>query len=203
MMVRQWTVRFVLVAVALLVVVDIVNAGPFANRRAARNDYSYNSFYSDPSVTPVTPVNQPTAQNSTKGSWILVDQGYYSGRGRRAQYVPNYQYVWVDTNVTPNQRSTRTTRTSFYSPYLNDQNVLVELRVPANAEVWFNGEKTNQTGFDRSYVSGTLTPNKMYQYEIKARWFENGQEVVKTQTVDIRPGESRFVNFLTARMPMP
>jgi uncharacterized protein (TIGR03000 family) len=51
------------------------------------------------------------------------------------------------------------------------------LRVPVDAEVWFDGNKTQQTGVDREFVSPKLEQGKTYTYEVVARWKEGDRPV--------------------------
>jgi uncharacterized protein (TIGR03000 family) len=76
-----------------------------------------------------------------------------------------------------------------------DPTAHVRVRVPAGAEVWFGQGKTQQTGAVREFVSPALTPGKEYTYDIKARWTEGGQEVVRTQRLDVAAGAWKTVDF--------
>jgi uncharacterized protein (TIGR03000 family) len=82
--------------------------------------------------------------------------------------------------------------------------VYLDVRVPASAEVMIETAKTTQTGPRRSFVSPPITPGRNYVYEIKAKWLENGQEVVRTRNVDVRAGEQVMVDFMaTPASPQP
>jgi len=72
----------------------------------------------------------------------------------------------------------------------------VHVAVPANAEVWFGGFKTSQTGTDRVYQSPPLDPGKAYRYEVRARWTAaNGKVVDRNREVRVRAGQSARVDF--------
>jgi uncharacterized protein (TIGR03000 family) len=73
----------------------------------------------------------------------------------------------------------------------------VEVYVPADAEVWFDDLKTKQTGENRSFRSPALEPGRTYLYDVKARWVENGQEVVRNKTIRVQAGRTAHVDFLT------
>ena len=82
--------------------------------------------------------------------------------------------------------------------------VYLDVRVPANAEVIVETEKTKQTGPRRSFISPPIPTGRNYVYEIKAKWLENGQEVVRTRQVDVRAGEQVVVDFMaTPASPEP
>jgi len=63
------------------------------------------------------------------------------------------------------------------------------LMVPADAEVWFNGVKTKQTGTEREFQSPELVPGKDYTYEVRVRWRENGQEKDRTRTLTVHAND--------------
>jgi uncharacterized protein (TIGR03000 family) len=76
--------------------------------------------------------------------------------------------------------------------------VLITVRVPANAQIWFDGEKTNQMGSMRTFISPALNPDRDFVYHIRAQWTENGQTVDKTRRIDVHAGDRLFVNFFNA-----
>ncbi len=71
----------------------------------------------------------------------------------------------------------------------------VRVVVPAGAKVWFDDHATKQTGAVRRYESPALTPGHDYSYAIKAAWTENGQDVTRTQKVDVRANSRVTVDF--------
>lgn len=76
-----------------------------------------------------------------------------------------------------------------------DRPALLELRVPAEAEVWFNGEKTIQKGDERIFRSPSLPAGKTFQYEVKVRWNKEGKEQEQTRTIPVRAGEQIRLTF--------
>jgi uncharacterized protein (TIGR03000 family) len=73
--------------------------------------------------------------------------------------------------------------------------ILVE--VPADAEVWIEGQKTQQAGTNREFISPALERNMVYEYRIRARWTEQGQQVEQTQRLSVQAGERPRVSFPT------
>jgi uncharacterized protein (TIGR03000 family) len=59
------------------------------------------------------------------------------------------------------------------------------IQVPADAELWFDGVKTQKTGTEREFVSPTLTPGKDYTYDVRARWNQDGRVVEKKRTLHV------------------
>jgi uncharacterized protein (TIGR03000 family) len=79
---------------------------------------------------------------------------------------------------------------------VGNDTVLINLRVPGNAEVWFDGSKTSQTGRQRSFVSPPLQPGRNYSYNIRARWIEAGRPVEQTRRINVRAGDRDNLNLL-------
>ena len=75
--------------------------------------------------------------------------------------------------------------------------VTVVVRVPADAEVWFEGVKTKQTGTERRFVSPPVLPGR-YTYDIRATWKENGREVTRSRRVAVQAGGTYRVDLTAA-----
>lgn len=71
----------------------------------------------------------------------------------------------------------------------------LDVRVPADAEVWFNGYRTSLQGTTRGFTTPALEPGKTYAYQVRARWTENGMPVEQTRQVQVRAGERTTVAF--------
>lgn len=80
-----------------------------------------------------------------------------------------------------------------------DNNVLLTVHVPPNAEVWVDDQKTNQTGNIRTFISPALNADKDFVYHIRARWTEDGRQVEKNRKLDVHAGDRFFVNFMKPR----
>ena len=73
---------------------------------------------------------------------------------------------------------------------------MLELRVPENAEVWFDGDRTSQTGTLRHFESPTLESGRTYTYQIRARWTDaEGKPVDRTKQVKVQTGSRVGVDF--------
>ncbi len=72
----------------------------------------------------------------------------------------------------------------------------LSVMVPADAEIWVEGQKMAQMGESRSFVSPALTPGKEFTYDIRARWMENGKEKSLTKHVKVHAGEQVKVDFM-------
>jgi len=80
-----------------------------------------------------------------------------------------------------------------------DNHVFIGVNVPSNAEIWFEDQKTSQTGSFRSFVSPPLQEDRNFVYHIRARWTEDGRQVEKERKLEVRPGDRFFVNFMKPR----
>jgi uncharacterized protein (TIGR03000 family) len=81
-------------------------------------------------------------------------------------------------------------------PAMPDTTVVFDLRVPADAEVWFNDSKTEQTGGFRQFVSPRLMPKQAGLYDIRCRWEQNGRQMEQTRHVTVHAGDQLAINFL-------
>ncbi|HWG42121.1 MAG TPA: TIGR03000 domain-containing protein [Gemmataceae bacterium] len=114
-----------------------------------------------------------------------------------------YKYDWADGNVRRDVRRLehRSARIPFVALMPTDRVYLAEARitvlVPADAKVFFDGESTTQTGSERLYITPRLKAGKNYQYELVARWQENGRETKQSRRVTVTGDGSARVNFFT------
>jgi uncharacterized protein (TIGR03000 family) len=76
-----------------------------------------------------------------------------------------------------------------------DTTAIVTVKLPVDAELWFEGTKTKETGSVREFQSPPLTPGRRYTYDVQARWEENGKMVTQSQTVGVSAGSAVTVEF--------
>jgi len=93
-------------------------------------------------------------------------------------------------------------------PPPTDGRARVQVLVPADAEVWFNGNPTTRRGGQREFESPVLTPGHDYQYEIRAKWTDGGREVDQTRAIIVRANALVGVDFsraepIAAPVPLP
>ncbi|HZY88900.1 MAG TPA: TIGR03000 domain-containing protein [Gemmataceae bacterium] len=81
------------------------------------------------------------------------------------------------------------------APAAPDNEAHITLNVPANAEVWFDGDKTTQAGPTRQFVSPPLTPGQTYTYHVRARWVQNGKPVDQTRELHVQANQQTIENF--------
>jgi uncharacterized protein (TIGR03000 family) len=72
----------------------------------------------------------------------------------------------------------------------------IELTVPANAEVWLDGHKTQQSGGARNFVTPPLQQGMTFDYDLRVRWTAPGGIVVDvTRPIQVRAGRQTMVGF--------
>jgi uncharacterized protein (TIGR03000 family) len=74
---------------------------------------------------------------------------------------------------------------------------VITVSAPTNAEIWFDGQKTNQTGPERVFTTPALPKGQGYHYDVRARWMEDGKPVTQDQRVDVYAGARVNVTFPT------
>jgi uncharacterized protein (TIGR03000 family) len=76
-----------------------------------------------------------------------------------------------------------------------DNSAHVSVRLPADAEIWFNGTKMTQTGPEREFYSPELKPGRSYSYDVRVRWKKYGHEVTQTLKIGVSAGAWVPVDF--------
>jgi uncharacterized protein (TIGR03000 family) len=135
--------------------------------------YPYSSYYSDYGYSPYSNYN------------VWPDSGYDSA------YPDDYGDA---PPLPPNARlENRPMIVKNRAPASAGAHVTV--KVPQNAEVWFERTKTTLTGPVRNFQTPPLQPGRHYAYKVRASWQEDGQLVTQTQQVSVSPGADVVVRF--------
>jgi uncharacterized protein (TIGR03000 family) len=72
----------------------------------------------------------------------------------------------------------------------------LQLVVPANAEVYFDGEKTTQAGPVREFVSPPLEAGRVYSYRVRVRYFDAGGKAIDDQrSLHVRANDWFRIDF--------
>jgi uncharacterized protein (TIGR03000 family) len=77
----------------------------------------------------------------------------------------------------------------------NDNTARIQVTVPANAAVSFDGHTTTQTSAQRTFHTPALEAGREYYYTLRAEANIGGQNVIKTERVVVRAGETTRVNL--------
>jgi uncharacterized protein (TIGR03000 family) len=102
-----------------------------------------------------------------------------------------------------NENFTDDSRPRREAPTVNENAALIAVRVPPNAELWFEGKKTTQTGPVREFQTPSLALGQEYTYNVRARWKEGDRDVEQTRKVTLRAGDRLGINFMPPRPKSP
>ena len=72
---------------------------------------------------------------------------------------------------------------------------LINVSVPANAEISFEGEETAQTGSFRQFISPPLTHGHEYFYDIEVNWVEDGRKTSRSRRISVHAGDVVNLSF--------
>jgi uncharacterized protein (TIGR03000 family) len=132
-----------------------------------------------------------------------ANSGWYSPYVYDYDYGPNYGYDTGDYYYPSGQQGyyggDYATNQGNMNQGMANQNpnaAHILLRVPGNAQVFFEGQPTTERGSVRAYVSPPLEPNKEYTYDVRAQWTQNGQQRNETRHVRVRAGARVQVDFM-------
>lgn len=193
-------------ALPLAAAVVLLAAGPATaqHRGYGYGGYSHGGYYSHG----YTPGHYGYYGHGYYPSYSHYGLGYYPGyySSYYGSYYPGYapgHYLYAPSYYSDS--ATPGSYQAFYPPTGNiaspatptgvDRVVHFDIRVPADADIWFDGEKTTQTGSSREFVSPPLVPDHRYTYEIRARWKEGGRDVTQTRRLAVHAGERMSITF--------
>jgi uncharacterized protein (TIGR03000 family) len=111
-----------------------------------------------------------------------VSPGHYGAYYSSRPTGPGYSYSWLGPVSSKPQPETPLP-------------AYIEVRVPADAEIWFDDAETVQTGTVRLFVSPPVTPGHDYSYEVRAKWKEDGREVIQSRRITFHAGEHVNIGF--------
>jgi len=181
-------------------------SGNWGQPRSQYQDYANRSgpggytggYYTAPSFTPSFPAYSSFAPAAPAGT-----TAFYYGTPSFSAPAP-YSYAAAPTfssgpSYYGSDTSSQPQAGSFYGA-LGTSNAMnqpasINVRVPADATIRFNGSETSQKGAFRQFVSPPLAAGREYTYDVQARWNEGGKDVTRNRRVTVRPGETVDVSF--------
>ncbi len=180
-----------LVTVTLLASSGTSEAGPFARRG---NRIRSTDYYPDTAVSYGDANNyQPYYPNEGRARVGLLR------RSRMANYNSSPPYMYIDAGSDAVTYSTSGYRPgdATNAPKGSDMPARLRITVPSErADVWIEGEKSEQSKRVQEYVSPPLTPGKQYFYKVRARWTDTaGKQVERTKSFPIVPGQPVSLDF--------
>lgn len=79
---------------------------------------------------------------------------------------------------------------------------LLEVKLPASdADVWFQGVRTGQTGSVRQFQTPPLVIGRSYTYDVLAVWGEGGRDAKQTRKVSVKAGDRLTIDFTAPPPP--
>lgn len=140
---------------------------------------------------------QPYNSSYTAGYYSGYGAGYSSGYGpvysSGAAAAPAYDYGDAAPAYDAAPAASAPAQTA-PADLGNRANVHIVLPDP-DAQVWFDGRKTNTPGAVRDFTTPELAPNADYHYTITAAFNVNGRVVTEERQVNVRAGNSVLVDF--------
>jgi uncharacterized protein (TIGR03000 family) len=133
--------------------------------------------------------------------WDETGLGHYYGRPRYSP-VPGYHvgnfarppfHAMTEQNGIPG-RLESLQLTPAVPP---EAAALVIVRLPAEAELWFDETKTTQSGSYRRFVTPPLQTGRLLTYTLRAHWHIQDADLTRTEKVRVEPNKSTTVNLLT------
>jgi uncharacterized protein (TIGR03000 family) len=143
------------------------------------------------------------------GGWAYpyYDSGYepyYSGTGYDPYYSA-YSPLGSDAVIVPTTSSAQAPDTGSASPLITATPsgapasaggpAQITVRLPAGADLWFEGTKMSATGPVREFSTPPLTPGQRYTYSIRARWNEGETAIDQTRKAVFTAGGKLDVSF--------
>jgi uncharacterized protein (TIGR03000 family) len=128
-------------------------------------------------------------------SYGYADYPYYAGGDSNypsygysdSYYDPNYNASPPASGVAPEY--------GYAPPAAVDNTAHLTVRVPPDAQLWFQNTPTRQQGAVREFQSPQLTPGPDYTYDIRARWRQGDHDVDQTRHVTVHAGSHLTVDF--------
>jgi uncharacterized protein (TIGR03000 family) len=138
------------------------------------------------------------AQNQGYSVWAHRGGGGGGWGGGGGYFVPSspayYAYPPAFVTSAPPTR----TQAFYYAPAApspGNAAVSINMAVPANAKVSFDGAVTTQTGRQRLFVSPPLRPGNEYAYDVVVKWTQDGREVTQNRRLTVHAGDVLNLTF--------
>jgi uncharacterized protein (TIGR03000 family) len=118
--------------------------------------------------------------------------GAYDNSSPTYSYSPSYSYASYSYAAPPYRFVTMPPQSA---NRVDSRTVRIQVRVPADAKIWFNDKPTTQRGELRAFESPALDRGKQYSYELRATWQQDGRTVERTRPLRVRAGDRINVNL--------
>jgi uncharacterized protein (TIGR03000 family) len=120
---------------------------------------------------------------ATYQTWLPQRRGYYGSGSPANYYRSSPTEGYYGSTGSEDYYRTATAELPRKRP------VRVNLQVPSDAKIWFDGSQTNQNGTMRSFESAPVAAGPEYAYQIRIQWKENGKDVTQTRQIKVHAGD--------------
>jgi uncharacterized protein (TIGR03000 family) len=147
--------------------------------RSSFRSYSPSNYATYPSsFGSYSPSNYATYQ-----TWISQPGGYYGSSSPANYYRSSPIEGYYGSTASEDYYRTATAESSRKRP------IRVNLQVPSDAKIWFDGSQTNQNGTMRSFESAPVAAGPEYAYQIRIQWKQNDKDVTQTRQIKVHAGD--------------
>jgi uncharacterized protein (TIGR03000 family) len=133
--------------------------------------------------------------------WDETGLGHYYGRpwppppsGSYPGHAPGQSSPWTQGHDMPVDLSKITPPADETPP---PGAALVIVKLPAEAELWFDETKTSQDGSYRRFVTPPLQRGHRHIYTLRVHWHIQDADLTRVEKVEVESGKRITVNFLT------
>ena len=123
----------------------------------------------------------------------LLEQNYYDGQGQPAQTETPVQGESGQAAPAEGTGGLGPDDSTSVSPRVGNDQAILRLQVPEDAKVYINDRLTKTPGTLRSYESNHLVPGQEYFYQVKVEVERNGQRLLRSKLVSLKPGNDQTV----------
>jgi uncharacterized protein (TIGR03000 family) len=150
--------------------------------------------YTETGYSSDTGFHDGSMPNYDGGQTISDDEIYDSGISAPTDYY-NEGDSLLDGGGTPPPPGPAGTDSTRSLPEADPDAAVLSIALPSEARVYINGRLTRTEGSVRNYVARRLKAGKDHGYQIKAILDRGGKTLVRTQTVRMKRGVTRTVEF--------
>lgn len=149
---------------------------------------------------PVPVYNGGSAPAKSGGDSLPMPKGVSS----RSRYVDYYARNTKPATLSATVSSSSARRyVDYYTRRAapSDENrAHLHVNLPADAELWLNGQRMHRTGAEREFITPQLQEGETYAYQIKARWTQEGQPQEETLEVKVRANKTTNIRLGTSSL---
>ncbi len=163
-----------------------------------------------------------TRPGTNPGGYYIGNAGGVNRGGATGVYIGGYPSGYQRTNGSgyyiggnvppgPSQGDLTSPPESFVPPYsgpspegpgnhlggrrIPNTAAVFHIRVPANAEIRVDGQKTRQTGTNREFFTPPLAPWQAYTYHFWVHWMDKGKPVDQFRQIKFYAGDRINLDF--------